>query len=181
MKIRRANRGSLRALCLLSSFASPSRRRRANVAACLGGQGHFFECASYCFEGGLSRDRHSRPAAAHSNQGSNPVHPREKMPKSRSQIPTPVPRAEVPSTKIRQRRIKGRKPAERGKTTGVELTGGASQSKNRRAKNGRPESKRKRSETAQPQILTNSHLSFRIFGCPGTRERRNPLPVLHHE
>jgi|SRR5882724_1455819 len=75
MKIRCANRESLRALCLLSTFTPASRRCRVNVAAYLGSQGHFFVVASYCFEGGFARDRHSRPAAAHSNQGSNPEHP----------------------------------------------------------------------------------------------------------
>jgi hypothetical protein len=43
----------------------------------LGSQGHFFVVASYFFEGGFARDRHSRPAAAHSNQGSNPEHPQK--------------------------------------------------------------------------------------------------------
>ena len=50
---------------------SPDQRGRY-----LGGQWHFFSVADCVFEGGFARDRHSRPAAAHSNQGSNPEHPR---------------------------------------------------------------------------------------------------------
>lgn len=68
MKIRRANCGSLRALCLLSSQASVSRCHWAYVAA-LSSQGHFFGVAYYCFEGGLTRDLRL-------STGSNALQPR---------------------------------------------------------------------------------------------------------
>jgi hypothetical protein len=55
MKIRCADRGRLRTLFLLSTFAPASRCRRANDAAQLSSKGHFFVVAYYCFEGGLTR------------------------------------------------------------------------------------------------------------------------------
>ena len=42
----------------------------------LGCQRHLFDVAVCCFEGGLTGDLRSRRAAAHSNRGSNPEHPR---------------------------------------------------------------------------------------------------------
>ena len=54
-EVQRANRGSLRALFLLSTFVPASRCHWANEAALLGGQGHFFVVACYFFEGGLTR------------------------------------------------------------------------------------------------------------------------------
>ena len=55
LKIRRADRGWLHALFLLSSQLSASRSRRNYVAAVLGCQRHFFVCAVCFFEGRLTR------------------------------------------------------------------------------------------------------------------------------
>src|SRR5689334_11485315 len=54
MKIRRANRGSLRALCLLSTFAPPSRRWRANVAGLIKQPGAFLRMCLLVFCGGIN-------------------------------------------------------------------------------------------------------------------------------
>ena len=54
MKIRRAVRGPLHALFLLSTSVTTSRSRRTNVAANLGGQGHFFDVAYYFFRKGFN-------------------------------------------------------------------------------------------------------------------------------
>ena len=43
----------------------------------LGCQRHLFDVAVCCFEGGLTGVLRSRRAAAHSNRGSNPEHPRK--------------------------------------------------------------------------------------------------------
>src|ERR1039457_5469056 len=59
MKIRRANRGSLRALCLLSSRCSASRCRRNRVAALVRQPGAFLRMWLLLFRRGINE----RPSA----------------------------------------------------------------------------------------------------------------------
>ena len=75
-KIRRKLRGSQNALCLKSAITSAIRCHWAIVTALIKQRGAFLRRCHLCFfEGVLTSNLHTRPAARQSNQESNPEHP----------------------------------------------------------------------------------------------------------